>query len=144
MSIRTTGNAIIKALEDDGMIVGDAVKPPNCGWSGTPGQSQFIPYLIVYPTGGGGVDGPLGDTRSDVQYVYQVTCIGSTREQADFMRDKVRAVMFNESNFSITGRRVLRTILDVPIATSRDDDVQPPLFFSADRFRLETSPVKGS
>jgi len=139
MTVRSHGNAVIAALKADTLVVGDSIQPENSGWTAKPGSSDFIPYIIVYSTGGGGLYGSISSDEESV-FVYQLTCVGSTREQSDFMRDKAREVMLKRSSFDITGRKVLYVVIDVPIATSRDDDVMPPVFFSADRFRMRTVP----
>lgn len=141
MSIRLTGNAVVAALRNANLNVGDGEKPRDVGWTGVPGQSDFHAYIIVYPTGGGGVDGSIGRPHDDVTLVYQLTCVGSTREQTDWMRDKARGVMLNRANLQVAGQSIVSVEIDVPIATSRDDDEQPPLWFSADRFRVRTSPT---
>lgn len=140
MSLQITGDAVIAQLRSADLLVGDAIAPRGGGWTGPAGNSSFNGYCILYPTGGGGVDGPLGRPREVVTTVFQVTCVGATRQQTDFLRDRVRDALFSKT-FSVPDHTVLNVTLDMPIATIRDDDFQPPTYYSADRFRIKTQPL---
>ena len=56
-----------------------------------PGQSApEVPYGIVYAIAGGGVDGGFADPHTDATFVYQLSSVGATREQAEWLADRAR------------------------------------------------------
>lgn len=118
-------DAIIAALQAAGLIVGDAKNP------GVP-----PPYAVVYPIPGGSRSGSLDDPHEDAELVFQVTCIGSSREQAEWVVDKAEGIL---SGVTVTGRRIFLSVDSNP-GVFRDDDVSPPLFQATPRFRLMTTP----
>lgn len=126
--VRAHTDAVIAALEALGLAVGDAVAP-----------DQDPPYVVVYPIPGGSTTGTLATPDDDAILVYQVTCVGKTREQAEWLADK--ALILLEGNVAVTGRRVLRVSLDMHGGTQRDDQLTPPVFWSTPRFRIISTPA---
>lgn len=143
-SLRTHTNAMLAKLiaTMSATTVGDAKKPSGGGWPpGTvPGQSIFVPYAILYPLTPE-FDGTLAATQDDAEITYQVTCVGSTREQAEWVADKA-IVAFVGQTVTITGRSLVRAmqLSDGGGGIRRDDTVQPPLFIATPRFSLWTTP----
>lgn len=136
---RSLTDAIITALETANLTVGDGIKPSSGGWQGTPGSANFTPYVIVYPTPGGIYDGPVGSPFADARVDYTITAIGASREQAQWGADQVFATLINPANVTVSGRTVNLLSPDVDGGVIRDDDVQPPVFFSPTRWRVTTS-----
>jgi hypothetical protein len=126
--IRDHTDAIIARLEGFGLTVGDAKAPADLS----------PPYCVVYQIPGGHTLGPLSTLDDDVEIVYQVTCVGGSREQAEWLADKALGLL--EGGLSVQGRKVLRVALDMAGGTQRDDDVTPPLYWSAPRFRVSSTP----
>lgn len=140
---RTHTDAVLAALEATTVLVGDAdPKPPGYGWQGTPGQSVFVPYMVLYPIPGGTFDGSIGDPNDDAQLLYQVTCVGSTRTQCEWVLDKALGALVGQSPV-IAGRSLMRSIESDMAGggVRRDDTVQPAVFISTPRFRLWTTPA---
>lgn len=133
--------AIIRALEDDGLIVGDgeAPAPELWGWQGAVEASPFVPYVVVHAMVGGVLDGSMEDPDDDGSPVYQLSAHGITREQCEWVADTARRVMLHEP-LPVAGQRVVRRIVDMLGGARRDDEAQPPLFVAADRYRLRTTP----
>jgi len=124
--LRTHTDAVITRLQALGVTVGDAQAP-----TGNP------PYVVVYPVTGGDTYGPLGAQNDDAELIYQVTCVGTSRQQAQWLADKAMGLL---SGITVTGRSLpLVTVETVP-GVMRDDDVQPPIFWAAPRFRLFSTP----
>ena len=84
---RLTTDAIILVLQTDGgLAVGDGEKPDGAGWQGTPGQSVFEPYVVVYPIAGGQADGTVSSPDADADSIYQFSCVGATRARPSSSR----------------------------------------------------------
>jgi hypothetical protein len=126
-AVREHTDAVIAALEGLELAVGDAIAP-----------DQDPPYVVVYPIPGGGSTGTLGAQHDDAILVYQVTCVGSSREQAEWLADKALELL--EGSLSVDGRRVCNVDLDMHGGVQRDDQVTPPVFWSMPRFRITTTP----
>jgi hypothetical protein len=143
-SLRLHTNAVVATLETAVAatiaVVGDAYKPGVTGWQGEPGHSQFAPYMIVYPLGGG-FDGTIGDPDDDASLQWQVTCVGETREQAEWVTDLAIAALVGQP-LAIAGRYVPRVELDDAAGGVRpDDSVQPPVFIATPRFTAWSTPA---
>lgn len=133
-------DAIIHVLESAGLLVGDGVAPAGYGWQGAPGQSGFTGYVTVYELTGGTLDGTIGLPDDDASLLYQFTATGATRKQCEWVADKARTTIL-ASSLLIAGRQVQRVTVDMLGGTTRDDSVQPPVFFSPDRYRIWTTPA---
>lgn len=134
---RTHTDAVVSALEATGLIVGDGGNPTvPFGWSGTPGQSQFSPYVLVYPLGQS-FDGALGCPDEDSDLRWQVTCVGAAREQAEWVQHEVQEALIG-SVLTVAGRFVPRVRPDGGAGVRRDDSTQPPLFISTPRFAAQS------
>jgi hypothetical protein len=131
--------AVLTALLAAWQLVGDATAPDGLTYNS---QQQLIkPYCVVYPLGTSTFDGSLdnSDAQADAWPTSQVTSVGSTREQADFMRDTARAALLG-TYLTVAGRRVgpVRLVDEQPARP--DYDVTPYLFYAVDRFRIYTTP----
>jgi hypothetical protein len=137
---RLLTDAVIHALESAGLKVGDNVAPPGVGWVGVPGASSFTGYVVVYGLTGGVLDGPIGAPDDDASTIVQLTSVGADRRQCMWVADKARGVMLT-TPLQIIGRTVSRVAVDMLGGTVRDDDVQPSVTFSPDRYRIWTTPT---
>lgn len=124
--IRDHTDAVIAALEATGLTVGDA-----------DANGLTAPYAVVYQIPGGRMYGSLDAPFDDAELVYQVTCVGTTREQAEWVTDKAMALL---NGFSVTGRSVALVMPEGGPGIRRDDDVQPPMYYSTPRFTIKTTP----
>lgn len=131
--------AVIARLESQGLVVGDAGDPEDeYGWPDIPGQSQFVPYVIVYPAERQN-DGSLGCPDEDSEIEWTVTCVGSTREQCEWLHDKVDATLIGHV-LTVADRSLPRLWSPFGSFTRRDDTVQPPTYIATPRYRLVTTP----
>lgn len=135
---RLVTDGVVAALEDAGLTVGDGEKPAGGGWVGTAGQSGFVPYVVVYPLAGGTVDGPIDGPAEDAYPLYQITAVGATRAQCEWAADTARDALL--AGFLLAGRRVAHVQVDMLGGTRRDDQNQPPLWYSPDRYSITTTP----
>lgn len=124
--------------------VGYADRPSAGGWaSSSPSLSTpFVGYAVVWPGSSMPQGGSACDPFEDVDQSFQVTSVGKTAEQADAIRDRVRAALDPKGAVTITGTR------DVAVlrwrdgqAVQRDDKETPPLFYAVDRYTATTSPA---
>lgn len=130
---RTHDDALVAALVAADLVVGDGGDPTDpFGWQGAPGSSQFQPYVIVYPLTQT-FDGGLGCSDSDSDLSWQVTCVGATREQCDWIRHEVNTALIGQA-LTVSGRSVARVRADGGAGTRRDDTTQPPLFIATPRY----------
>ncbi len=128
-TLRGHADAVKAALAGTGRPVGDGT-----------GKGLALPYSVLYEVAGGSLGGPVARPYDDADQMYQVTSVGSTAEQARWMADKVRAALLG-SVWAVAGRSTMRVGLDVTSGLLRDDDVQPPLYYCADRYRVTTTPA---
>lgn len=139
-SLRTHSNAIKTKLAATTVLVGDAIKPAAGGFVGLPGESLFTPYMVLYPLAPS-FGGTIAAASDDAEIEYQVTCVGETREQAEWVADQAIAALV-EQTVTITGRSVMRLRLtDAGGGVRRDDDVLPSVFYTTPRFALYTTPA---
>lgn len=133
--------ALVAAFGATTTTVGDGEVPKSFGWSGVPGQSIFVPYVVLYPLGAH-FDGPIGDNADDdADLRYQVTCVGETREQAEGVTDVVIAALVGQT-LTVAGRSVSRITLDDAAGGVRPDvSVDPIVFMSTPRFSLYSTPA---
>lgn len=127
-NVRTHTDAVITALEDFDLTVGDARAP----------DGHAPPYVVVYPIPGGRTSGTLDEPDADAELIYQVTCIGSTREQAQWLVDKVLGLL---DTFDVADRYIPRVALEEHAGIQRDDQQTPPVFMAAPKFRVFTTPA---
>lgn len=120
-------NAVITALEATGVPVGDAKAP-----EGDP------PYFFVVPRPEGDVYGTLDDPHADAEVVYQVTSVGTTREQAEGARDLARETLL--AGVTVSGRTISLVTIETVGAVERDSDIEPNRFFCPETYRLFSSP----
>jgi hypothetical protein len=107
------------------LAVGDAQAP-----TGAP------PYVVVYPIAGGRTSGPLAAPNDDAEMVFQVTCVGVSREQAEWLENKVQTGLLGIGTITVTGRSTPRIALDSFGGILRDDTTSQPLFMAVPRFRV--------
>lgn len=119
-----------------GVPVGDGVAP-DCD----------RPYIIVDSVSSPRYTGPLDDGESDSMDRIQFACVGNSREQADWARDKLRAALTYaalDAEFVTlsASRRTMEVILDIPRGVQRDDRGLPaPIFSGIDQYLISTTPT---
>lgn len=139
-SLRTHTDAILAKLVSTTILVGDGIKPANAGWLGKPGEQLFTPYMILYPAFGT-FDGTIGAPSDDADLEYQITCVGETRVQAEWVADAAIAALV-EQTVTVTGRSSNQRITLVDAgAARRDDAVLPSVFFATPRIAIYTTPT---
>lgn len=132
-------DAVAERLEAAGLPVGRGYKPDDGGWQGEPGASEFIGYVVLYPTPGL-TDGDLCDPHSYLDYQVQATCVAATQEGAEAVADTVRAALIG-ARLTVTGRSLypFQPVSSSP--ASRDDGVAPPVHYAVEQFSCRSGPA---
>lgn len=131
---RTHTDAVIGLLEDAGLLVGDAEAPDGPhGWADAPDSAAFTPYVIVYPLLRT-LDGSLGCPYDDADLAWQVTCVGESRAQAEWLEHTVDESLIG-SHPTVDDRAVVQVRHDGGAGPRRDDTRQPPTFISTPQYR---------
>lgn len=141
---RLTTDAVVAVLDANlpaNILVGDGEAPIGAGWQGTPGQSSFHGYVVVYPIFTSPGEGSMLYPESDTDAEYQVSTVGATRQQCEFVADLSRIIILG-TPVAVSGRGVMR-VLAVPGSAGalREDTGQPQLWVSRERYRLRTTPA---
>ena len=79
--MRTLTDDVISVLETGGLSVGDAT-----------GSGLAVPFVVVYPLIQDR-DGAISDPFSDLDKWFQTSCEGETREQSEWLADKVETLL---------------------------------------------------
>lgn len=138
---RLVTNSIVANLREADLVTGDGEKPATgAGWSGTPGLSTYLGYVVVHPLSGGITDGPLDGADDDAFPIYQLSTYGATREQCENISDLCRTVMLG-TPIVVAGRSVAQVRIDMLGGSRRVDDVQPAEWQGVERYRVVTTPA---
>jgi hypothetical protein len=128
--------AVTDHLNDEDVLAGRGVKPDGGGWQGSPGQSEFVPYVIVWRIGSKDrthrdVDGNFDRSRP----LFHIRYVGATATQADALqRDGDEALL--KTPLPIAGVTVTNVLYDTSITTTVDRDVTPHVFYTGSYIRL--------
>lgn len=130
--------AVVDHLDAAGLLVGRGTAPDGAGWPGSPGQSQFAPYVIVWRIGASDLSAPFLDgDYGEARPLFHIRTVGGTPTEADATLDAVNAAMLGQT-IVVAGRRVWRVVYDTSITTTRDTDVHPPVYYTGVYYRLIT------
>lgn len=138
---RLVTDAILEMLNTTPVLIGDGAPPHGGGWVNT----RFTPYANLHHIAGGITDGPVTGPDDDAELIYQITAVGSTREQCEWVADVTRTAMLAAvETITILGREVLNIGVDMLGGSRRDDSLgpaEPAVWMGVDRFRVVTTPA---
>lgn len=123
--------AILSLLQTTGFDIGDNTAP----------DSPSFPYAVLYSIGDTERSGDMARRSIDAVEEYQVTSVGETRRQAQAMGDRVRSTVTKAALVAVgvSGRKI-NYVDPTHEGIERDEDRQPPLFYSIDTFQIQTTP----
>lgn len=121
-------DAVLAVLAGANLVVSLGVAPPG----------QVPPYVAVYPGPGQSLPGSLADPLSYFEDTVQLTCVGTTAEQALSVSDRARTAM--SVRLIVTGRSGWRPEELGGPPVQRDDDVTPPMYYAAVQYRIRSAP----
>jgi hypothetical protein len=121
-------DAILAVLTAAGVTAYDAEAPADAPEK----------YAVVYPDPGT-PSGTLGDRHRHLLLEFQLTAVGRSREQAQWVADKARAVLL--TTIPTVPGRVVQPLWQVgsPPPVQRDDDVQPPLYYQPVSYQMRST-----
>lgn len=135
--IHTT--AFVEALQGAGLVVGRGEKPGGSGWQGEPGDTVFVPYVVLYPSPGT-TDGDLCDPHEYLDYQVQATCVAATQEGVEAVADIVKAALVGV-RLTVTGRSLYPCQIVADRPASRDDQVSPPVHYAIVQLSCRSGPA---
>jgi hypothetical protein len=118
--------AVTTRLETTCKLVGQAISP-----------GVAPPYMVLYPSSDAGTEGSLADPHRIVIQTFQVTCVGDSMMEAQWMQHKARGVLIGHRP-SVSGWKTESITLDFGSGVFRDPD--GPVFYTTDRFAVFTTP----
>lgn len=122
-------DAIEAALTGAGLAVGPGGAPTPVPANGRYAALYFDPGQVSSES--------LADVRTDFTLLFQVTCVGPTRDQCLWVAGKVRTALF--VRLTVAGRSAWRPEeLGGPFVL-RDDDVTPPVYYLPVQYRLKST-----
>ena len=135
-------------LEDDwyegAILFGRGRQPDGTGWQGTPTQSPFRGYGIVWRIGSKdsrnlSLD---DDAGTEARPLIYVRVFGGFPTQADDILDLAHARMM-DGTFSVPGRRLVKGSLhlDNGQTSTKTEDVEYTLFEAGNFYRFRTVPL---
>lgn len=134
MDTRSVTDAVLTRLQAV-ITTGDATNPD---YDKTSQGLPVNPYAVLYALPDIEFGGSLSNERQWAFRHFQVTVVGGTRGQTETGQQTVRDQLSGWVP-TVSGVVCGPVELDDPAGVDRDDDVEPPLFFSTDRFRLYVS-----
>lgn len=122
--------AITDHLNDNGVLAGRGKKPSGGGWSGSPGQSAYVPYAIVWRIGAKDITHRDADAVFDEgRPLFHIRTVGGTASEADqHLTDATDALL--QTPVTFVGASTVHLIYDTSITTTRDTDVEPNEFYT--------------
>lgn len=112
-----------RLTSETGRPIGEAEAPSD----------TTTPYAVLYMLPDGQQTGALTDRTQIVWARFQVTCVGADPDEAQWMQQKARAALLGWAP-TVTGENPTAVTLDRGAGITRDDDLQPPQFYTTDRF----------
>lgn len=107
----------------------------NIGEANAPSDTT-TPYAVVYQLDEQDNPETLGnltDAHESTFFAWQVTSVGADANEAQWMQQKVRAALLGWQP-TVSGITCGFVERDGGTGVTRDDDLQPPLFYAVDRF----------
>lgn len=137
LSQRDHTSAVVAALEGAGLVVGRGIRNTEPDGSG---DTIPPPCAIVHPLPGGDRYGTLDDWAKHADMMYQVTCVGATQSQAEWVRDQTEVLL---DGIVVDGRHIdIVKVEDGADAVDRDDSIHGDTMFTAmPRYRVSSSPA---
>ena len=124
--------AVVAALVAAGLSAEAGRKPADLPTGGR--------YVVVWP-GPSDFDGPVADPSADVAWGFQLTGVGTSVEQAEWVADDAQTAVLPAGAVAVPNRAIsgLRATHREP--ARRDDDVSPPAWYVAQTYQAFSSPA---
>jgi hypothetical protein len=133
--MRDVDSAILALLEALPLTVYDGEVPADT--TDTQVVTADIPYLVFYSDLGLDSRGRMGRRPTRRAVRFQVTYVGSTREQAKWAGERQRTAL-SGTRLTLPGHKAWVISIDTSLRVRPDDDVRTPdgrrLFYGADQY----------
>ena len=120
-------------------MVGDHEKPPNAGWQGEAGRSNWIPYMILNATPSQAPTGDIATPSSDVWFGYAVTVVGKSRRNAEKASVAARERLASLQRQKTPDNRTISQVRVMRYGAVETLRTEPPLYLITDQFSLFTT-----
>jgi hypothetical protein len=129
--------AVITALEGAGLTVGRGIRNTEPDGSG---DTLPPPCVVVHPLPGGRRFGTMDDWTLHADLMYQITCVGATQAQAEWLRDQTEVLL---DGITVAGRHIdIVKHENGSDGAMRDETIQgEALFVSFPQYRVSSSPA---
>lgn len=134
--VREHTDGLIAALEALSLEVGDGQAPEG---HGRQPDGTFLPYVTAYSIPGGDRSGTLDAPDEDATLIFQLTCVGESRKQAEWIAD-IALGLLGTYTFEVEGRKIPRVYLVTNPRVRRDDSITPPVFIATPRIGIMSTP----
>ncbi len=138
VALRPHVDVVVTALKGSGLTVHRGIGPAD--------PLTAAPYCVVY-AGIATTDGPSANRFADVNAEVQVTSVGRTSEQAEWMADEAFAALIGSNLNPPPGRRWLcpgdpvEHVLTRPVIRDDDFGKGSPVFYAVQIFALPSTPA---
>lgn len=138
LTLRKTVDVVVAALQTAGIAVHRGVGPVD--------PLAAVPYVVVH-AGMVETDGPASALHADTLPEVQLTCVGKTSEQVEWMADKAFDSLLGVALTPPSGRAWLnpghpvRHVLSRPVERDDDFGAKAPLFYAVHIVALPSTPA---
>lgn len=128
-------------IVDAGVLCGRGVVPDGGGWQGPPGQSEFVPYAVLWRIGSSDQQSVTVADRFDwLQPLLFVRTFGADAAQADQTLQTVRTATLG-ADIPLFGWKTVRVWLENSQTTTKSETTEVPLYEAGDFYRWWLTPV---
>ncbi len=132
MTVADHADAFLRKVRANDALAGDAFEGEV---TGNPDRYANVFHDTGFWTGHDAHGNPV-----DVEVTFTVHSVGTTREQAVWVSDRVRAAVLGWRP-TVDGRRCWKVTSAGSQPVQKDTDVTPPKFFAVDRYVMRSTPA---
>lgn len=138
LALRDTVTAVFAAVTAGGVTVYRGVGPKD--------PLTAAPYAVLY-AGAIDTDGPSSDMFADTTIEVQLTCVGRSSEQVEWVADKAFNALINAKPTPPAGRAWMSPgqpvlhVLSRPVTRDDDFGAGAPMFYAVHIFALPSTPA---
>lgn len=120
-------------------LVGDHEKPPDGGWQGEVGRSDWVPYMVLTATPSQPPTGDIATPDSDVWFGYAVTTVSVSREGAEKVSAVARERLITVRRQKMADDRTVSSVRVMRYGGNERLQTSPPLYLITDQFSVWTT-----
>lgn len=120
-------------------FVGDHEKPPEGGWQGAEGSSDWVPYVILTATPSQQLQGDIATPSSDVWFGYAVTSVARSRSGSEKTSFAIQERLNESQRQKTSDGRTISRVAVVRYGGIDRVNAEPPLYILTDQFNIYTT-----